>query len=196
MRRFTSKEAGHIVTSDMAYRDSKSITIGELTFTSPPEEIAEARALLLEYGRFVIAQPGAARFCFGSLENEAQRLPTSYLELGGGCLLARTNGLAAGFVAWREISQNVTPNLPDVPVAWELKRLWVRPEARSLGLGRMLTQAVLDRARKAGCGSIYLDTAPQSMGSAYRLYLTLGFVPCDKYNENPVEGLAYLVKRL
>lgn len=95
-----------------------------------------------------------------------------------------------GFVAWRAVPLAVTPN------AWELKRLWVRQTARGLGLGKTLTQAVIDRARAAGRTSVYLDTAPQSMGDAYRMYLKMGFVPCEKYNENPVEQLAYLVKYL
>jgi GNAT superfamily N-acetyltransferase len=72
----------------------------------------------------------------------------------------------------------------------------VRPQGRGLGLGRVLTEAVIDRARIARRHSIYLDTAPQSMDAAYRMYLSMGFVPCAKYNNNPVEGLAYLVKRL
>ena len=59
--------------------------------------------LLLEYGRFVVAQPGAARFCFGTLEKEAAGLPQSYLEQGGGCLMALVAGNPAGFVAWRAI---------------------------------------------------------------------------------------------
>ena len=62
--------------------------------------LAQARELLLEYGRFVIAQPGAARFCFGTLEKEAERLPLSYHEQGGGCLMARVDSEPAGFIAW------------------------------------------------------------------------------------------------
>lgn len=153
-------------------------------------KLAEARELLLEYGRFVIAQPGAARFCFGSLEKEAARLPLSYHEQGGGCLIARAHGRPVGFVAWRAVPETVAPD------AWELKRLWVRPAGRGLGLGRALTQAVLDRAIEAGRQAVYLDTAPASMGAAHRLYLEMGFTPCAPYNDNPVEGLAYLVKRL
>lgn len=186
----------------MTAGDSKSVTIVELTLTSSPDEIAEARELLLEYGRFVIAQPGAAQFCFGSLEKEAERLPASYLDQGGGCFLAHANGQPAGFVAWRDMPESAVPiSTADTPApapvpAWELKRLWVRPQARGLRLGRTLTEAVLDRARNAGRRSIYLDTAPQSMGTAYRLYLAMGFVSCEKYNDNPVEGLSYLVKQL
>jgi ribosomal protein S18 acetylase RimI-like enzyme len=138
----------------------------------------------------VIAQPGAARFCFGSLEKEAEGLPGSYLDQGGGSLLAFAGESPVGFVAWRPVPADVARN------AWELKRLWTRPEGRGLGLGRMLTTAVIDRARAAHRTAIYLDTAPASMGSAYRLYLELGFKPCAPYNDNAMEGITYLTLSL
>jgi ribosomal protein S18 acetylase RimI-like enzyme len=162
----------------------------EITVDSPDEMTAEARALLLEYGRFVIAQPGAGRFCFGSLEKEAARLPLSYNERGGGCLMARVRGEAAGFIAWRTVPASVAAD------AWEMKRLWVRPPGRGLGLGRALTQTVLDRAIEARRRAVYLDTVPTSMAAAHRLYVDLGFTPCAQYNDNPVDGIAYLVKHL
>lgn len=166
------------------------IEITEISAASPDTTLKEARALLLEYGRFVIAQPGAARFCFGTLEKESAGLPFSYQEQGGGCLLARVDHEPAGFVAWRRLPPAVAPN------ACELKRLWVRPNARGLGLGRVLTQGALDRAAKAGYKAVYLDTAPASMGAAHRLYLEMGFAPCAPYNDNPVEALEYMMKQL
>lgn len=169
---------------------SLQLSIEEITADSPAGDVDAARELLLEYGRFVVAQPGAARFCFGSLEKEAARLPLSYLEQGGGSLLARRAGEPVGFVAWRTVPETVAPD------AWELKRLWVRPAARGMRLGRALTLAVIDRAVAAGRKAIYLDTAPAAMGAAHRLYLELGFEPCAPYNDNPVEGLAWLVKLL
>ena len=164
--------------------------IDELRPGDSEARLTAGRELLLEYGRFVIAQPGVARFCFGSLEKEAERLPHSYLDQQGGCLLAESEGRPLGFVAWRAVPESVAP------AAWELKRLWVRPQGRGLKLGRALTQAVLDRAVAAGRTAVYLDTVPEAMGSAHRLYLELGFVPCAAYNDNPVDGLAYLVKYL
>jgi putative acetyltransferase len=169
---------------------SKSVEISEVTETSSETVVAEARELLLEYGRFVIAQPGAARFCFGSLEKEAERLPASYSEQGGGCLVAYVDSQPAGFIAWRELPESVAS------AAWEMKRLWVREGARGIRLGRTLTEVVLDRARHAGRKAVNLDTAPAAMAAAHRMYLALGFVPCPRYNDNPVEGLAYLVKHL
>ena len=178
---------------------SSPFSIQEIAADWPPGDIAEARELLLEYGRFVVAQPGAARFCFGSLEQEAARLPLSYRERGGGCLMARTGaepaGLPIGFIAWRTAPEPPVPEMV-APDAWELKRLWVRPAGRGLGLGRALTLAVVDRAVAARRRAIYLDTAPAAMGAAHRLYLDLGFEPCAPYNDNPVEGLAWLVKFL
>lgn len=170
--------------------DKRAFRIEEVTVGTPDSDITQARELLLEYGRFVIAQPGVARFCFGTLEQEAARLPESYIELGGGCLMAHVGEKPAGFVAWRQVPESVARN------AWELKRLWVRDEGRGLGLGRALTQAVLDRAAAAGQSAVYLDTVPEAMNAAHRLYLDMGFVPCAVYNDNPVEGLAYLAKHL
>ena len=170
--------------------NDKMFQIDELAVDDDPPKVAAARELLLEYGRFVIAQPGVARFCFGTLEKEAARLPHSYLEQGGGCLVAHANGQPVGFVAWRAVPESIARG------AWELKRLWVRSKGRGLGLGRALTQAVLDRAVAAGRKSVYLDTVPDAMTAAHRLYLDMGFVPCAAYNDNPVDGLAYLVKYL
>ena len=174
---------------------SRPFDLEEIAATASESTLMQARELLLEYGRFVIAQPGATRFCFGTLEKEAARMPLSYHEQGGGCIMAHANGEPAGFVAWRVIAPAIASDLVGL-AAWELKRLWVRPTARGLGLGRALTQAVLQRAVAAGRKSVFLDTAPASMAAAHRMYLELGFEPCAPYNDNPVEGLAYLRKNL
>ena len=164
--------------------------IVDLTPASDAALIADARALLLDYGRFVISHPAAARFCFASLQEEAARLPHSYFDTGGGSLVALLADRPSGFVAWRPA--------PGVLAAhsWELKRLWVPGHARGSGLGRALTQAVLDRALAAGRRAVYLDTVPSAMPSAHRLYLDMGFIACSAYNDNPIPDLAYLVKTL
>ncbi len=165
---------------------TRQIRLAEIDTNSSGEAIADARELLLEYGRFVKAQTGTARFCFSSLEKEAAELPGSYLDQGGGALMAYVGESPAGFVAWRTLPATLIPD------AWELKRLWVRPMARGLSLGRNLTLAVLDRARSARRSAIYLDTVPASMRNAYRLYLELGFKNCPPYNDSAMEGITYL----
>jgi len=168
----------------------RTVELVELTESSPAELLAQARELLLEYGRFVTSQPAAARFCFGALEKEAAQLPLSYREQDGGALVGLVNDKPTGFVAWRRAPGELAA------VAWELKRLWVRSEARGTGLGRRLTQAVLDRAVAAGRTAVYLDTVPSAMTAAHKLYLEMGFKPVPAYGNNPVEELEYLRKDL
>jgi putative acetyltransferase len=167
-----------------------TVSLEEVAADSSAGTLAEARALLLEYGQFILATDQVAGFCFGALEQEVARVPLNYTERGGGCLIARANGIAVGLVCWRDISSDA------IPSAWEMKRLWTRPEARGLGLGRTLTQAVLDRAARAGCRAVYLDTVPAAMAEAHRLYLAMGFIPCPQYNDSPIAGIEYLVKLL
>jgi GNAT superfamily N-acetyltransferase len=78
----------------------------------------------------------------------------------------------------------------------ELKRLWARPEARGSGLGRRLVEAVEERARAVGKSRLVLDTAPEAMAAAHRLYLNLGFQPCRPCNGLALEGIVYLGKQL
>jgi GNAT superfamily N-acetyltransferase len=162
-----------------------SFRLEQLTSSSTAASLRQARALLLEYGRFVAAQSGVSTFSFSELEKEAEGLPASYQEAGGGSILALFQEKPMGFVAWRDRPE------PEFASAWEMKRLWVGPQARGLGLGRVLVQAVLDRARTAGKTQIVLDTAPDSMSAAHRLYLEMGFEPCEPYGP-PATGLAYL----
>src|ERR1035437_2940119 len=162
----------------------------KITDATAADRVAQARELLLEYGRFVVSQAGPARFCFGSLEKEAAPLPLSYYQTKWGGPVARVEDKPAGFVAWREFSPNVAPD------AWEMKRMWVPASGSGVGLGRALTVAVLERAATAGRKAIYLDTVPATMGAAHHLYLSLGFTPCAPYNDNPVDGIEYLVKYL
>lgn len=162
----------------------------ELAESTPPDLLTQARELLLEYGRFVISQPAAAQFCFGALENEAARLPLSFLEQGGGAIIGLVDGQPAGFVAWRRAPGKLVED------SWELKRLWVRPQGRGTGLGRALTQSVLARAAAAGRKAVYLDTVPGAMAAALQLYLAMGFARCAPYGDNPIRELEYLVKNL
>lgn len=166
----------------------RSVSLEELAPDCAAASVVAARELLLEYGRFVRGQPGVASFCYGSLEREAVRLPESYWERGGGAILARMGDIPAGFVAWRTV-----PGLDD---AWELKRLWTRLEARGTGLGRALVEAVETRALAAGRSRLVLDTVPEAMPAAYRLYLAMGYAPCPPYNGTALAGIVYLGKGL
>lgn len=71
---------------------------------------------------------------------------------------------------------------------WELKRLIVAPDGRRRGVGRALTRAVIDRARREGARRVILQTgAPQPESIA--LYASEGFTPIPVY-EPYVETMA------
>jgi ribosomal protein S18 acetylase RimI-like enzyme len=76
-----------------------------------------------------------------------------------------------------------------------MKRLYVRPAFRRLGLGRRLAESILDKARAAGYHCVLLDTL-NNMESARALYQDLDFEEIPPYYFNPVEGAHYLRVKL
>ena len=149
-----------------------------------PAEFEAARAIIREYA----AQLGVD-LCFQGFEQEMADLPGEYQGPGGSLLLAYVDGAVAGCGAFRP--------LPDVdyPDACEMKRLYVRPAFRRLGLGRSVAQALMDRAAQAGYSTMLLDTL-DDMEAARGLYETLGFVEVPPYYFNPVPGAHYLKAEL
>lgn len=165
-----------------------AITIEALGSEASPQEIESARALLLEYGRFVTEAEGPAHFCYGKLEHEMNGLPDFYRNYRGQMLLAHVDGAAAGCVTWRTLSSVVN--------TCEMKRFWVRPAFRGLGVGERLVVTAIEQAAEAGFDAMYLDTFPGTMRSAFEMYLRLGFAPCDPYNDSTFEGIVFMRRLL
>ena len=136
-----------------------------------PDAADSLRALFREY----FAWLGEDGWIDG-FEEELAALPGGYEAL----LVARVDGETAGCVALKR--------LPDG--ACELKRLYVRPAARGSGTGRALAEAAVERARELGYATMRLDTLPM-MNAARKLYLSLGFRPIERYNDNPIPGVLF-----
>jgi GNAT superfamily N-acetyltransferase len=66
----------------------------------------------------------------------------------------------------------------------EIKRMFVRPVARSRGMAGELLAALESSARQLGYRRVRLDTGPKQT-HALNLYRREGYVPVDPYNENP-----------
>ncbi len=152
----------------------------ELLAVQTPADLQTTRTLFREY-----AQSLSVDLCFQNFEAELARLPGDYAAPAGALLLALVDGQAGGCVAMRPLPDSDHTN------ACEMKRLYVRPTHRRYGLGRQLTQRLMDLAAQAGHSCMLLDTL-DDMEAARGLYGSLGFVEVPPYYFNPIPGAHYL----
>lgn len=151
-----------------------------LDIPSTPEELDGLRQLFQEYA----AQLGVD-LCFQNFAQELRELPGEYAAPRGALLVARVGNTLAGCCALRPLDTT------DYPNAAEMKRLFVRPAYRGLGLGRLLAEGILDAARQSGYDCVLLDTL-DDMEAARALYEELGFEEVPPYYFNPIAGAHYL----
>lgn len=139
-----------------------------------------ARDIIREY-----AQGLGVDLSFQDIDAELATLPGDYVAPAGVLLLALVDGQVAGCGAMRPLPD------ADYPNACEMKRLYVRRAFRRFGLGRIVAQALIDRAIEGGYSTMLLDTL-DDMEAARGLYVSLGFVEIPPYYFNPIAGSHYL----
>jgi GNAT superfamily N-acetyltransferase len=101
---------------------------------------------------------------------------SAYFSEGSGFWLARNGGEVVGCIALRPL---------DVfPAAGEVKRLYVQPASRGLGIAGLLLDALHEYARTAGYEWLYLDSK-DDLAAAIRFYEKRGYRHCARYNDNP-----------
>jgi DNA-binding MarR family transcriptional regulator len=66
----------------------------------------------------------------------------------------------------------------------QIKRMWIAPEARGLGLGRRLLTTLEDCARDAGADTARIETN-SDLTEALALYTTTGWKLVDAFNDEP-----------
>lgn len=66
----------------------------------------------------------------------------------------------------------------------EVKRMWIDPDWRGLGLGRRLLAELEDLARRRGHRHVVLDTN-ETLTEAIAMYQQAGYRETDRYNDNP-----------
>ncbi len=153
------------------------------------EDHRAAAALFREYAAS-LPQSAQISLAHQGFEAELAGLPGKYAQPAGCILLGyaplEVGAVAApvGVVALRPLdSSGIRPGDP-TPIC-EMKRMYVSPRARGLGVGRVLTDALLEFARGAGYRMMKLDTEPDFI-PAVTLYRSLGFVDVPRYNDDPV----------
>jgi ribosomal protein S18 acetylase RimI-like enzyme len=148
------------------------VSDGLLVAVRDGADLGEVRALLREYAASL-----SFALDFQEFDRELAELPGAFAPPRGELLLARGKGC----VALRPLDETTC----------EMKRLYVRPQARGEGLGRRLAEAIVADARKLGYTRMRLDTVP-GMEAAQALYEQLGFREIAPYTPNPVAGTRFL----
>jgi putative acetyltransferase len=146
-----------------------------------PTQIAQARELFLEY-----AQSLGFSLCFQNFDKELAELPGDYAAPQGRLLLAEYDGQIAGCVALRSKETGIC----------EMKRLYLRPQFRGKGLGRILAERIIAEAREIGYQRMRLDTVEPVMKDAVAMYRKLGFKDIEPYCANPEAGAMYMELQL
>ena len=142
---------------------------------------ARVEALWQEYVPWVVRQMQAEyEWPFHDpaavVEQHHQRLAAELPRITGprgGLFAACSHGSAIGVVALVPVNALVA----------EVKRLYVRPEARGHGVGIALLERLMGEARSAGCARLRLETL-DFMEAAVRLYRSLGFVDAPAFQES------------
>ncbi len=156
--------------SDSTYR---------LREASEPQDFDAARALFEEYAAQLNID-----LCFQGFAAELNQLAQIYGAPSGCLLLARSGergAAAVGCGAVRRFSVDTC----------EMKRLYVRPEARGAKLGLLIAQGLVARARALGYARMLLDTLVE-MTPARVLYRSLGFREIAAYYSNPLPDVVYM----
>lgn len=131
-------------------------------------EDAAAQAILTEYVAYrTAAFPPPGRYRAAMPDPRAFDDPGTFL-------VATVDGVVSGCGGVRPLS----------PARFEIKHLFVRPEARGCGVGRAVLGRLRDVARSAGATELVLDTH-SSLTAAGALYASSGFELIDAYNDNP-----------
>lgn len=175
-------------TAGMAPRSARApgcprhVTMPEIAFTqvAGPELVATARALFREYADAI-----GTDLEYQGFAAELAALPAPYVPPRGALLIAHAGGDVAGCVGLRPLDADTA----------EMKRLYVRPAYRQVGLGRRLVDVVIRAARERGYRELRLDTLA-SMTAAQALYRRMGFVEIAPYGGYHLPGTRFFALAL
>lgn len=153
----------HATNPKLAGGISKMITISQII---TPEDCAAVKALVLEFVAWceTFDTDANSASTFRDLHAELNALPGIYGPPSGCFLLARNNGTPVGCVAFREVG----------PATVEVKRMFVRPDQRGLGVGLSLVQDLIATARAQGRTRMELSSY-YTMTGAHKIYRGVGF---------------------
>jgi ribosomal protein S18 acetylase RimI-like enzyme len=124
--------------------------------------------------------------CFQSFDSEIDNPLYKYSAPAGALFIATYNATPVGCIALQPLPEAGT---------CEMKRLYVNPEYRKLGIGDALVKALLLEAKILDYTLMKLDTL-ERLQAAIKLYQKFGFETVNAYYNNPLPGVVFMQKEL
>ncbi|MBQ7746450.1 MAG: GNAT family N-acetyltransferase [Spirochaetia bacterium] len=140
--------------------------------------LTEVRDLIMEYSKWL-----GRDLSFQNIDSELKNPALKYSAPEGEILVAVDEGIVLGMVAYHRHTDTKC----------EMKRLYVKTEARGLHLGDLLVNAIIEHAKAAGFKEMVLDTI-EPLKTAISLYKKYGFEECEAYYDNPMPDVIYMKK--
>lgn len=156
------------------------------------EDIEQIRILWRQYAEYLNTALGEYsrrpefKQYFQDYEYEITHLlPGSYARPRGCLLLAEYEGKTAGCVGLKDLGGGIC----------EMKRLFVKPEYRGRGIGKMLAKAVIEQGQNTGYMSMRLNTN-QMLAGAVELYSSFAFNQIAPYEHFSIDGMVFMELKL
>ena len=124
--------------------------------------------------------------CFQSFDTEIDNPLYKYSAPTGALFIAYYNAIPVACIALQPLQE---------PQTCEMKRLYVAPDYRKLGVGDALVKELLQEAQTLGYTTMKLDTL-ERLQAAIKLYLKFGFETVTAYYDNPLPSVVYMQKKL
>lgn len=124
--------------------------------------------------------------CFQSFDTEIGNPLYKYSAPTGALFIAFYNDVPVGCIALQPLQEVQT---------CEMKRLYVVPDYRKLGVGDALVKILLQEAQSLGYTTMKLDTL-ERLQAAIQLYQKFGFETVTAYYDNPLPNVVYMQKKL
>jgi GNAT superfamily N-acetyltransferase len=135
------------------------------------EDFSAAKVLILEYVKWL-----GIDLSFQNFDHEFNTISETYGPPNGGLCIVFRNDRPVGVAGIKRFNETEC----------EVKRMYVQPESRGLGIGKLMITRCIEIAKRLKYETIKLDTA-DFMKSAIKLYTDSGFIEIPAYRHNPYE---------
>lgn len=150
----------------------------QITVANPEEHAQAIRELFWEYLQWAnkkVEENFGVSFDIAAMLKDDMNTLDKFMPPKGRLLLGYIDAQPMGIACLKTLTDSIG----------EIKRMYVRPQARNRGLGRRLLNQLLEEARQIGYERVRLDSA-RFMAEAHQLYRTSGFREIEAYEGSEI----------